>query len=292
MIIYFFGIVGAIGSGLLVYLGLSSRKERLHYRLRFKQALKEQQEQIIFKSEESKLETIFKDAGYPLGINAIKWHLFSYSLLVLLSLNYIIYPVLFKGDFSAFSILGIMALMFGISPNFPFSLTSFILKRWIEYKKAKKNAELFSLYDMLISEIQMMNSTRINAYNLLKGLKPYFSEINGELNRLLINWNSDKGPAHALEIFAKELNTPEAESLITVLKTFDENKRETILQSLRGMEDTFINSQIENYRRKRKLYVDLGKLPIKATHFLVLLNFVVVIVYMVSFIMSESRFSL
>lgn len=285
-------MLGAIGSGLLVYLGLSSRKERLHYRLRFKQALKEQQEQIVVKSSEGKLEKVFKDAGYPLGINAIRWHLFSYSLLVLLILNYMVYPYLFKGDFSIFSVVGIVVIMFGISPKYPFSLSTFILKRWIEYKKAKKNAELFSLYDMLIGEIQMMNSTRINAYNLLKGLKPYFSEINGELNRLLINWNSDKGPEYALELFAKELNTPEAESLVTVLKTFDDNKRETILQSLKGMEDTFINSQIENYRRRRKLYVDLGKLPIKATHFLIILNFVVVIVYMVSFIMSESRFSL
>ncbi|NLP52202.1 hypothetical protein [Bacillus sp. RO1] len=264
----------------------------MHYRLRFKQALKEQQEQIVVKSSEGKLEKVFKDAGYPLGINAIRWHLFSYSLLVLLILNYMVYPYLFKGDFSIFSVVGIVVIMFGISPKYPFSLSTFILKRWIEYKKAKKNAELFSLYDMLIGEIQMMNSTRINAYNLLKGLKPYFSEINGELNRLLINWNSDKGPEYALELFAKELNTPEAESLVTVLKTFDDNKRETILQSLKGMEDTFINSQIENYRRRRKLYVDLGKLPIKATHFLIILNFVVVIVYMVSFIMSESRFSL
>ncbi|MFE7064181.1 hypothetical protein ACFVAD_18790 [Sutcliffiella sp. NPDC057660] len=291
-LIYIVAVVFALVSGVLVYSGLSSRKERLQFRLRFKQAIQEQQSQMKEKAVESKVETVFREAGYPLGITAIRWMVLKNSLLILLILNYLVYPIMFKGDYSLISILMIFFVMAAISPTFPFSITRFFLNRWTEYKKAKRNAELFSLYDMLISEIQMMNTTRINVYNLLKGLTPYFSEIKKDLNKLLINWNSDQGPSLALDQFASELDTNEAKSLVTILKTFDENQRETILTSLKGMEDTFINSQIENYRRRRKLFLDLGKLPIKTTHFLILLNFVVVIVYMVSFIMSESRFSL
>lgn len=282
-------VVVAIVSGYLLYSGLSNRVERQHIRLRFKEALKEGQNQFKKQAETSKTEQLLKEAGYPLKINGLRWEIIKWTLLVIVLLNYVVYPYLTNGDIQVFYILGVLAGMIFLSPTFPYSLTRFVLNRLIDYKKAKKNSELFSLYDMLLSEIQMMQQTRVNAYSLIRTLKPYFKELDGTITRLLANWTSHEGPESALEIFAKEIGTNEAKSLANVLKTFDENNRDTIITSLLGMEDMFITSQIENYRRKRKLYVDLANLPIKAAHGLILLNFIVVIVYMVSYLMSDAR---
>lgn len=283
-------IVGAIVAGYLVYSGLSNRIEKQHLRMRFKEKFYKQQVKFKEQAETGKTERLLKEAGNPFGLNGIRWEFMKWLLLVFVFINYIVYPYFSTGNVSYFSILTIAGGMIFLAPAFPYSLTRFILNRLIDYKQAKRNSELFSFYDMLLSEIQMMQQTRVNVYSLIRTLKPYFKEIDGAITRLLANWTSDdEGPDYALDVFAKEIGTNEAKSLSNVLKTFDNSKRETILQSLQGMEDMFINSQIENYRRKRKLYVDLANLPIKAAHGLIILNFIMVIVYMVSFLLKDSR---
>jgi hypothetical protein len=273
----------------MVYSGLANRMEKQHLRLRFKESVNVQKEKFKEKASNGKNEDLFKEAGYPLGINGLRWEIIKWILLSFVILNYIFYPLLNTGDFSLIAVVLIIVGMLMTMPTFPYSITRFVLNRLIDFKKAKRNSELFSLYDMLISEIQMMQNTRINSYSLLRTLKPYFKELDAPLTRLLTGWTNDEGPEKALDVFAKEIGTNEAKSLATVLKKFDENKRETILQSLQGMEDMFITSQIENYRRRRKLYVDLANLPIKAAHWLIILNFIVVIVTMVSNLMKEAR---
>lgn len=276
-------------AGYLIYSGLASRIEKQQLRIRFKVAVDGRNEKHKEKVNNSKSEKLFKEAGYPLGINGIKWELIKNGLWALAILNYVFFPIITTGDFSIIVLILVMIGMIMLLPTFRFSLTRFILNRLIDYKKAKRNAELFSLYDMLISEIQMMQNTRINSYSIIRTLKPYLKEIDGPLSRLLAGWTSDVGPEKALDAFAKEIDTNEAKSLANVLKKFDENKKETILQSLKGMEDMFITSQIENYRRRRKLYVDIANLPIKAAHGLIILNFVVVVVFMVSNIMKGAH---
>jgi hypothetical protein len=279
----------ALLAGYLLYSGLSSRLEKQHYRLRLKESLQKQSKKFENKAKSSKAEQLLNEAGNPLGLNGVKWEILKWTLLSFLLINYIVYPTLLSKEVSMYSILFIIVVMVMLSPTFPFSITRFILNRLVDYKKAKRSSELFSLYDMLISEIQMMQNTRVNAYSLLRMLKPYFKELDATMSRLLTNWTSDQGPEHALDVFAKEIGTNEAKSLANILKKFDENKRDAILKSLIGMEDMFINSQIENYRRRRKLYVDLANIPIKGAHFLIILNFVLVIVCMVSILMREAK---
>ena len=289
ILVHIIAIFGALGSGWLVYSGLTNRYEKIHHRLRFKQSILEQKNRFVLFSKESRLEIMLKQAGYPLNITALKYNIFHMCLSIFLALNYLIVPYYTKGTFSMVT-LGILFLVLLLTvPLFPYAAIYFLLKRLIDYKNAKRNAELFVLYDLLTTEIQMMETSRINAYNLLRDLRPYFTEIEDSLNRLLTDWNKDKGHVAALDAFAKEINTSEAEALVTVLKTFDENSRKTILESLRGMEEVFANAQIENYRRRRKLFVDLARIPIKTAHFLIILNFVVVIVFMVSVIMRNSH---
>jgi hypothetical protein len=279
----------AILAGYLVYSGLATRMEKQQVKFRFKVAMLEEKKKFIEKASTSKNENIFKEAGYPLGINGVRWEIIKWSFLVFTIGNYIVFPLMVRGDYSLVSAVLIVVCFVLIMPTFPFSITRFILNRLIEYKIAKMNSELFSFYDMLISEIQMMQNTRINSYSLIRTLKPYFKELDAPLTRLLTSWTSQEGPEKALDAFAQEINTNEAKSLANILKKFDENKRETILQSLKGMEDSFVTSQIENYRRRRKLYVDLAKLPIKLAHWLIIFNFILVIVHMVSFYMKDAR---
>ncbi len=277
-------------SGIFVYAGITTKVERNHHRLRFQDQWREQKGGYIENRLKSKSEKLFKEAGYPLGLTAIKWDLIRVICVVLVFLNYVIYPWLNSGgpQIGIFFLLTVITL--STEPSFgKFSLMYFVLNRLISYKKAKRNAELFSLYDMLVSEIQMMNNTRVNIYSLLRALTPYFTELNGTLKRLMSNWTSDLGPDEALDLFAIEIDTPEAKSLATVLKTFDNNDKKTILTSLIGMEDMFVTSQIENYRKRRKLYVDLANLPVLAAHWLILFNFIIVIINMVLIILNNAK---
>ncbi|MFP3470769.1 hypothetical protein R0J90_12075, partial [Micrococcus sp. SIMBA_144] len=133
-----------------------------------------------------------------------------------------------------------------------------------------------------------MEHSRINAYSVLRNIQPYFEMISTPFNKLLTGWSNNDGPSKALDNFAKELGTKEARTLASVIKNLDEVERETALESLKGMNNMFARNQIENYRRRRKVTTDFASLPIKITHFLIVLNFLIVIIVMVNLIMGKS----
>ncbi|MDX1805857.1 MAG: hypothetical protein R3267_02370 [Paenisporosarcina sp.] len=290
---YFVAIIGSVVSGYLVYSGLSSKLERRHLRLRLKDNWQDSKKGFVSQAELSKTEQILREARYPLGLTALRLQLISFGIFALIVFNYGIAAFIVKGDIKVVPILVGIALLFLLNPGIKFTPARFMLVKLIEYRRAKRNAELFSLYDMLVSEIEMMRSTRVNVYSLLRTLLPYFKELNPLLTKMLGEWTSSAiGPYEAVERFSDEVGTNEAKSLATVLRTFDESNRETLLTSLRGMEDMFITSQIENNRRKRKLFIDLIAMPVKAANFLILLNFIIVIIMMVMSIMGASKISI
>lgn len=281
--------MGAIVSGFLVYLGLSTKSERKQNRLRVREIWKENQTKVVEKAGKSGAEHKFKEAGYPFGINGIRYYIFFISLISFLAINYLVIPFLFGETISIWTVLILVAIYLLLLPGFPYSLFHYLIKRMMEYNQAKKNSEVFMLYDLIINEVEMMENTRINTYNLLRNLKTYFDVINPSFTKLLSQWTDDEGPDKALDYFADDLGSKEAKALVSVLKRLDENDRETALTSLRGMNNMFVRSQIENYRRKRKVTTDLASIPIKVTHFLILLNFMALVVYMVSIIMESAR---
>ncbi|MDQ0255486.1 hypothetical protein J2S74_002868 [Evansella vedderi] len=284
-IIYTLAVVGAVTSGYLVYSGLSTKTERIQSRLRVKQKFRAQKDQFVDTSMNSPTEELLKEAGYPLKLNAVRFNILRLSLIALFVINYIIIPLVFKGSYSTWAVIGVVAAWFLTSATFSYSLVRWIISKVIDFRAAKRNAELFVLYDLLISEIEMMTNNRVNTYNLIRNLFPYFEEIRKPIRDLLLNWN-EIGPAKAIDIFVEDIGTKEAYTLGSVLKTLDQNKRETALEGLRSMNDVFVKSQIENYRRRRKLFVDLGSIPIKGAHFFIILNFIAVVVYMVIIILD------
>lgn len=278
---YIVALVGAVTSGVLVYSGLATKLERRHLRLRLKEGWDDSKRNFVDQAKSSPLEQLLIMARYPLGLNALRVNILYIGLLLLVIMNYGLTPLLLIGEVKGWPILISVITVIILYPGLPFSPVRMLLNQLIEYRKAKRNAELFSLYDMLVSEIEMMRNTRINVYSLIRTLLPYFVEIKPQLTKMLSEWSSSSvGPYEAINGFAESINTSEAKSLATVLKTFDENSRDTLLTSLRGMEDIFITSQIENSRRKRKMFVDVLSIPVKSANFLIMLNFVFVIVVM------------
>lgn len=286
-------IIGSVVSGYLVYNGLSTKLERRHLRLRINKNINESRKQFVNQAKSSQVETLLMEAKYPLGLNAIRLNIIFLCLFFLVLMNYGVIAFVFKGFMQTGPMFIGTIVLVVLYPGQPLSPVRFALNRAIEYRKSKRTAELFSLYDMLVSEIEMMRSTRVNVYSLLRTLLPYFKELNPLLAKMLSDWTtSTVGPEKAIDEFAKIIDTSEAKSLATVLRTFDENNRETLLESLRGMEDMFITSQIENSRRKRKLFIDTIGMPVKLANFLVALNFVVVIIMMVMAIMGNSSLNM
>lgn len=287
-LIYFLAGIGSCISGILVYTGLSTKEERLQSRIRFRKNLQDNREKVIEKAKQSKAEEWFKKADYPLGINGLKYNFTYWGIIIFLTLYYVVFPILVGDNPSMIGAIVTLSFGFLASPSFPFSLFRYFMKKVLEYQQAKKNAEVFMLYDLLINEIEMMITTRINTYSLLRDIKPYFEVLDKSLTRLLSTWGSDEGPTVALERFKEELNSKEGEALVGVIKNLDKMSRETALHQLKGMQSMFTRSQIENFRHRRKLTTDLASLPIKTTHFIIILNFVMLIIMMVVAILQNT----
>lgn len=287
---YLFAIGGGVLSGFLVYGGLTDHHERRHYRLRLKSTLTKSKTDLMGQAQKSGTEQLLKQARYPFGLTAVRLYLILIIILAYLAFNYVVLSVLMNGYIRWMPLIIGLVIVLLLNPDTPLSPMRFILNKFIAYRKAKQLAELFSLYDMLVSEIEMMRTMRVNIYSLLRMMLPYFDELKPAMTKMLMEWTSSTaGPQLAVDNFAKDIGTSEAQSLATVLKTFDENSRETLLESLKGMEDMFITSQIENNRRRRKLFIDLVGMPVKTANFLILLNAILVIVMMVTKIMDSSN---
>lgn len=285
--IYGGGVIGALLSGYLVYSALVSGEEKLLARLRIHQRLKSQKEQFVKESNMSKAEVLLKEVGYPLKVNGFRYRIFRISLLGVLSINYLIIPFLLTGEISLYMTLFIVTIGWLTQPRFPYSIFRLVMHRLIELRKAKRNNEVFQLHDLLVSEIDMMTNNRVNTYSILRSLYPYFTQIKQEIAKLLRNWKND--PDQALSAFADEIGTKEAEALVAVLKRLDANEREVAMEALRSHGDLFAKSQIENYRRRKKLFTDLSSIPIRAAHFFIILNFIAIVVYMVMGVLSDAR---
>ncbi|WP_161625312.1 hypothetical protein [Pontibacillus halophilus] len=239
--------------------------------------------------KQSKAESWLKAAGYPLMLNGARYHVIYFIVSFLLIVNYILAPILTRSDLGIITIALVAGAILFLLPSFQWSAFVYVMKRIVDYREAKRNAEVFMLYDLVINELEMMSSSRTNTFNLLKKLMPYFDVINDSFAKLLTTWNNDKGPKIALEEFGEDIGTKEAKSLASVLKTLDEVDKETAIQNLNDINNMFARSQIENYRRRKKVTLDLASIPIKATHFVVILNFIVVIIVMVGILMEANR---
>lgn len=290
MIIYLFVLIGSITSSVMLYSGLTTEIERAQTRLKFRQASENTKKVKEEKMSKSELESWFSRAGYPLGLNAIKYTAITKYIILFLLVYYGALPTLQGSNIQigAIAIIGVLFILF--KPNYyfiKFSVFKFFMNKIIEFRGAKKNTEIYMLHDMIINEIQMMEMSRINTYNILRGLRDYFDYLKMDITMLLSEYTTD--PDSALNQFAVSIGTKEAKALVSVLKTLDNNSRETALTSLRGMNTMFVALGVESYRRRRKLITDLASIPMKGAIFLSVLNILAVTIAMLTIIMAASK---
>ncbi|MCM3216772.1 hypothetical protein M3612_20000 [Niallia taxi] len=292
VIVYLIVISLSIIAGILVYTGLSTKAERQNYRIRLSSRIEKSRNKLIEGSKHSKAEDQLRRAQYPLGLNGLRYYLLIGCIYGFLIIYYVLIPLLLEGTITQTSYISgivILILILFSLPSFPFSIFNFVMKRVVNFQQAKVHSEVFMLYDLLINEIEMMTVNRINTYNVLRSMKPYFIYLEQPLTRLLSTWTSDLGSDTALDNFLMEIDSKESAALIGVIKNLDGMDRQTALQQLRGMHQMFVKNQIENYRRKTKITNDVLNIPVKVTHFLIILNFLVLIVSMVTLILQQTR---
>ncbi|WP_440650425.1 hypothetical protein [Bacillus subtilis] len=277
--VHLIAVSGAIGSGILFYSGISTQEELMLGKFRIQHEFVKRVRRLKDENEESKLEKILKDAGYPFGLNANRYTAIFIGLMLVILVAYVVTPA-FRGDgFNLFGLVSVVAVFLIGTPDIKYSGFNFLMKKVKELNQAKIQAEVFTFYELALNELRLMENSRIQAYTMIRDLAPNFSKMAPSINMLLFNWNT-VGHASALDSWAKEVGGEEARALASVFKTLDVVDRDTAIKSLEGQQEMFMKAQIENFRRRIKVKADLAKLPIMATFALLMANYLAVVVIM------------
>jgi hypothetical protein len=278
-LIYGFGILGGLFSSFLMLDGLLSREEKRRRLLMSKRRLRAFHVQVKTAAALKELDYTLQGAGSPLGLNAFRFQMIRFTFSISFFLYYFIIPLALNHKFVLWSLAVTILFIIITSPKLPFSAFTFIMKKLSEIYKIRKNNEIFQLHDLLISEIELMETHQVNMYHVLKRLYKSFEHIQPELQELLQPSNWKENPTPALEKFANRIDTTEAHMLVNILSKFDQHTdREVAISSLESNSKLFGTKQIENYRMRRKLANDLALIPIFATHMLIMSIFIGVIV--------------
>jgi hypothetical protein len=288
--VYSLGIIGGLLSSFFMYDGLLTREEKRRKFLMTKRRFKAFQIHVKEAAAPKVLENILKNAGNPLGLNAFRYQMYRYVLIISLIIYYFLIPLIFHKEFVYWGTVLSIFLLLITSPKIPFSVFSFIMRKVTEIYKSRKNNEIFQLHDLLISEIELMESNQVNIYHILKRLYRNFEHIQPELQELLqpSNWKVD--PTPSLEKFAERINTTEAHMLVNILSKFDQHTdREIAISSLESNSKLFGTSQIENYRMRKKLINDIALIPIFITHMLIMGCFIGVIIVLAMNAFNQSN---
>lgn len=273
-----------------MYDGLLSREEKRRSLIMTKRRLKAFQIQIREAAAPKEIEIILKKAGNPLGLTAYRYQLFRYGIILSLGIYYFVFPLVIQQRFVFWVLPIVILLLLASSPKLPFSLFTFVMNKLASIHESRKNNEIFQLYDLLISEIELMESHQVNMYHVLKNLYKNFYSIQPELQELLqpANWKED--PTPALEHFAERINTSEAHMLINILSKFDKHTdKEVAVASLESNAELFATNKIENYRMRKKLTYDLALIPIFTTHMLIMAIFLGVIVVLSMYAFNQAN---
>lgn len=263
----------------LMYTGLSTESDTVLGRLELKQFKEKTITLLRENNEESMLAQMLEKAGNPLGLTALKYNSIYYGVLLVLISAYIITPVLQGKDFNVYIVVSVILVGVFMHPEMKFSLIRYILKKLEEMQQIKLQGEVFTLYDLILGEVRMMEYGRVNTFSIIRSLTPEFDKLRPSLSMLLMNWNRD-GAENALEEWAEEVGTKEASALASVLKELDNNDISVAISSLVGQQKMFLTQNIENFRRKVKLKADIAKMPVMATFAVIMANFLSIIVIM------------
>lgn len=242
----------------LIYKTITPKEIRDSHRLRFKQQL-----QTKMKTTEKKLKSIsfderLKEAGLPF-MNSFRFEMIRIGILVIFIINYWLLPVL-SGEginIQSISILIVLWLITEHRFNIPVSLTNIILKVLTAQKKKVRSIELFTLYDVLKTELNTLHSNQtVNVYNLLKDSLPMFRYLNGTLSRFLSTLLTN--PSLAQSVFYDDIKTQGAKTIGEIIVKIDNLSRDEALEVIQtessAYSSHFFKQEFRNgQKRKNRL---------------------------------------
>lgn len=207
----------------------------------------------------SELEKRFEDAGNPLGLTAVKFQIYRYSIfliwLFLTVLNVYNNPTL--DQFRTVYQLGspFLFLLF-ISSTRRRSILSRFLRRAEQIHNSKKNQEVFLLYAMISDEMRESKGLAKNLETLLSELKDYTPLIRPSINKGLRMFRL--GTSYALGVIGESIGTDEAKEVCKILGDLEKADFSNINESIAAREDTYTASLRENLLKRRSAFGNIA----------------------------------
>lgn len=242
------------------YKGITPKEIQESHRLRFKEQLNSKQKQLEKRIENTSFEQKLKEAGLTF-VTTYRFEMIRIGILILLFINYWIIPLLSgKGIvIQSISLIIVLWLLTEYRYKIPVSLTNLLINALIRQKKRARSIELFTLYDVLKTELKSLSGNQnVNVYNLLKDSLSMFKYIKGTLSRLLSTILTN--PKLAERVLYEDIKTPASKTLGEIIVKIDNLTRDEALEIIETESKAYSNHFFkEEFRsgqkRKNRLQV-------------------------------------
>ncbi|MFD1609806.1 hypothetical protein [Oceanobacillus luteolus] len=252
-----FGIFLFAGT-IVLYRTITPKELRETHRLRFKEKLfysaKSTEKKLQNKSFDEKL----KEAGLSY-LNSFRYEIIRLIIVLLFIVNYLILPAVRGEGLTAVS-LSILLLIWLLTEHrfqIPVSLINPALNLLISNKQKKRSIELFTLYDVLKSDLQALHDNQsVNVYNLMKDSLPMYRHIDGTVSRFLSTFLTN--PKAAEKVFYEDIKTLGAKTLGEIIIKIDNLSRDEALEIIQTESNSYAQHFFkeefrEGQKRKNRL---------------------------------------
>lgn len=248
-LVYFLYMVMMIGAAFIIYVRPFDQGKRRIRRLILLERIREEAYKCTEVWQEGYLEANLRNAGYPLGLNGLRFQIIRYSVIIVWLVAVFTGWLLSSNPFPTnnIALAGIVYMITLPVRNSPIIV---LLEQLSKARLQEKNRELFTLYSMIDNEFTSNNGTPLTMYSLLNKLQPNFSLIKPAIGKAILLWRKD--PAMALDAFANEVGTIEARDLANIIKNVDLTSSAEAIDILQNRRDQFLTMRHEIYRRNQK----------------------------------------
>lgn len=235
------------------YKAITPKEVRDTHRLRFKEQFETRAKSTANKIQSVSFDDKLKEAGLPF-INSFRYEMIRLVIFLFIIGNYVILPMLSGQGFNiqSISIMLVVWILTEYRINFFVSIPNLITNFLITNKKRARSIELFTLYDVLKTDLsELERGQTVNVYNLLKDALPMFRHIDGTLSKFLST--SLTNPKQAEKILYDDIKTQGAKALGEIIVRIDELGRDEALAIIETESSTYANHFFkEEFRNGQK----------------------------------------
>ena len=215
---------------------LTTEEERSFYKSKVRKEFTVRKDKLIERELSSSLQEKIEVAGIK-HVNAFRYQIVRILLLLYLLYEYVVNTIT-AGNSIAFPLTIIVGLILLTEPKFKFSLINVFLNIIIKRKQKAKVIELFTLFDMVKSDLHTLNDEQeVNVYNTIKSVLPMFNHIQGTLSKFLSYWK--RSPSYARDVFYSEIGGENAKTLSDILYRLDSVSKEEAIKIIESESSVF-----------------------------------------------------